>query len=138
MNTRWLSSLVVAGLFLAQLGAVAQSTDKPSLYKRLGGYDAIAAVTDDFIGRLAADPDLGQFFKAHSTASLQRIRQFVVDQLCAATGGPCVYVGQPMKTVDAGLGITDAQWKKAIWWHHSTVSRCRRPSKTTCSRSLPR
>jgi hypothetical protein len=27
-----------------------------TLYKRVGGYDAIAAVTDDFIGRLAADP----------------------------------------------------------------------------------
>jgi hemoglobin len=114
MNIRWLSGLVMAGVLLAQLGAAAQSMDKPSLYKRLGGYDAIAAVTDDFIGRLAADPDLGQFFKAHSTASLQRVRQLVVDQLCAATGGPCIYIGQPMKAAHAGLGITDAHWKKSV------------------------
>ena len=36
-----------------------QATAAPqgqSLYKRLGGYDALAAVTDDFIARLASDP----------------------------------------------------------------------------------
>jgi hemoglobin len=33
-----------------------------SLYKRLGGYDALAAVTDDFLGRLATDPKEGRFF----------------------------------------------------------------------------
>ena len=36
--------------------ADAHSEMKPSLYKRLGGYDALAAVTDDFIGRMATDP----------------------------------------------------------------------------------
>jgi hypothetical protein len=42
-------------LFVFGAGFVlAQTTD--SLYKRLGGYDAIAAVVDDFIGRLASDP----------------------------------------------------------------------------------
>jgi len=34
--------------------AVWAQTD--SLYKRLGGYDATAAVSDDFIARLATDP----------------------------------------------------------------------------------
>jgi truncated hemoglobin YjbI len=29
-----------------------------------GGYDAIAAVTDDFIGRMIADPQLNEFFSA--------------------------------------------------------------------------
>jgi hemoglobin len=58
------------------------SPQAPSLYKRLGGYDALAAVTDDFIGRLAGDPQLGKFFAGHSTHSLKKIRQLVVDQLC--------------------------------------------------------
>ena len=47
----------------------------PSLYKRLGGYDALAAVTDDFIGRLATDKQLGRFFVGHSEDSLKKIRQ---------------------------------------------------------------
>jgi hemoglobin len=78
------------------------------------GYDAIAAVVDDFFARLIADPDLGTFFKAHSTDSNARIRQLVVDQLCAATGGPCIYTGRPMKQSHAGLGITEAQWDKMV------------------------
>ena len=42
--------------------SVGVTATQDSLYKRLGGYDAIAAVTDDFIGRLVTDPSLGKFF----------------------------------------------------------------------------
>src|SRR6266851_8436105 len=80
-----------------------QATAQPSLYKRLGGYDALAAVTDDFIGRLATDKQLTRFFVGHSEDSLKRIRQLVVDQLCAATGGPCYYLGRDMKTSHKGM-----------------------------------
>lgn len=85
-----------------------------SLYKRLGGYDAIAAVVDDFIGRLATDPQLGRFFVGHSTDSLRRIRQLVVDQICEATGGPCYYTGRTMKESHAGMKITSAEWDKGV------------------------
>ncbi|HYM00229.1 MAG TPA: group 1 truncated hemoglobin, partial [Blastocatellia bacterium] len=87
---------------------------KHSLYHRLGGYDAIAAVTDDFIGRLATDKDLGKFFVGLSDDSKKHVRQLVVDQLCAATGGPCVYVGRSMKESHHGLGITDGEWDIAV------------------------
>ena len=35
-----------------------------SLYARLGGYDAIAAVSDDLLIRLQADPQLGPVLAA--------------------------------------------------------------------------
>lgn len=92
--------------------ASAQSGD--SLYKRLGGYDAIAAVTDDFIMKLATDKTVGRFFKGTSDNTKMKIRQLVVDQLCAATGGPCVYIGRDMKTAHKGLGITEEDWKIAV------------------------
>jgi hemoglobin len=85
-----------------------------SLYHRLGGYEAIAAVTDDFITRLATDKQLGRFFVGASDNSKKRIRQLVVDQLCAATGGPCAYIGRDMKTAHAGLGITEDDWNIAV------------------------
>lgn len=84
-----------------------------SLYQRLGGYDAIAAVTDDFIGRLATDKMLGRFFVGHSEDSLKKVRQLVVDQLCAAAGGPCIYLGRDMKTAHKGMGISEAEWNAA-------------------------
>ncbi len=86
---------------------------KKSLYARLGGYDAIAAVVDDFIGRLVADKRFGKFFVGHSEDSLKKIRMHVIDQLCAAAGGPCLYTGRDMKTSHHGLGITSDDWDAA-------------------------
>lgn len=85
-----------------------------SLYQRLGGYDAIAAVTDDFIGRLESDPKIGPFFAGHSQDSLKKIRQLLVDQLCEAAGGPCIYTGRDMKTSHNGLAITDMIWTSSL------------------------
>lgn len=107
-------------LFLVSCGALSlraqsqSSAHQESLYKRLGGYDALAAVTDDFIRALATDKQLGRFFTGASIDSQKRIRQLVLDQLCAATGGPCYYIGRSMKTVHAGLGITEDDWNIAV------------------------
>src|SRR2546425_11443264 len=49
--------------------------EKKSLYQRLGGYDAIAAVVDDFITRLATDPRFERFFSGFSIDSKKRLRQ---------------------------------------------------------------
>ncbi len=99
------------------------------LYKRLGGYDAIAAVVDDFIGRLVNDPNLSRFFAGHSTDSLKRVRQLVVDQLCAATGGPCIYIGRDMKTSHTGLGITEQQWQASVNHLVATLAKFKVPGK---------
>jgi hemoglobin len=84
------------------------------LYKRLGGYDALAAVADDFLPRMVKDPQLGKYFVGQGSDSLKRIRQLLVDQLCEATGGPCLYLGRPTRTVHAGLKITDNEWDIAV------------------------
>jgi hypothetical protein len=47
------SKALITFLFISAF--VSTASAQASLYKRLGGYDAIAAVTDDFIGRLVAD-----------------------------------------------------------------------------------
>jgi len=114
--SRQLLSGLLALVLATGLAAVAGAQQKmeASLYKRLGGYDAIAAVTDDFVGRLVADPQLSRFFTGASTDSKKRIRQLVVDQLCAATGGPCVYIGRSMKVAHEGLGITENDWKASV------------------------
>ena len=91
-------------------GGNAGAQEKKSLYTRLGGYDAIAAVTDDFVGRLVGDKSLSRFFVGHSEDSLKKIRMHVINQLCEAAGGPCNYTGRDMKAAHKGLGITGAEW----------------------------
>jgi hemoglobin len=101
----------------------------PTLYKRVGGYDAIAAVTDDFIGRLASDKQLARFFGGVSADSQKKLRQHVVDQLCEATGGPCIYTGRTMKTSHAGLGISDSDWQLAVQHLVATLDKFKVPEK---------
>jgi hemoglobin len=101
----------------------------PSLYKRLGGYDAIAAVSDDFIGRLAADKQLNRFLVGLSADSQKRLRQNVVDQLCQATGGPCLYIGRPTKTAHAGLGITESDWDLTVKHLIASLDKFKVPEK---------
>ncbi len=43
-----------------------QMQAKKSLYARLGGYDAVAAVVDDFVVRLVTDKQFERFFVGHS------------------------------------------------------------------------
>jgi hemoglobin len=126
-----LSFCIAVAVLLSVVGpsttAVAQGGE--SLYKRLGGYDAIAAVTDDFINRLATDKTLGRFFVGASDNSKMRIQQLVKDQLCAATGGPCAYIGRDMKTAHKGLGITEKDWNIAVKHLLATLTKFKVPEK---------
>ncbi|HEV8632469.1 MAG TPA: group 1 truncated hemoglobin [Thermoanaerobaculia bacterium] len=122
-------SLFATALPALAADAAVATAAQPSLYKRLGGYDALAAVTDDFIGHMAADPSLGKFFAGHSKESLGRIRQLVVDQLCAATGGPCVYIGRDMKSSHQGMGISEENWKAAAGYLVATLDKFKVPEK---------
>jgi len=130
-TTSIISAVLIALSFVAPVwaGAPPQAAGQDTLYKRLGGYDAIAAVTDDFVGRLATDPQLSRFFKGHSTDSLKRIRQHIVDFLCVATGGPCVYTGRDMKTAHTGLGITEDDWNLSVKHLNETLDKFKVPDR---------
>ncbi len=100
-----------------------------SLYTRLGGYDALVAVTQDFIGRLATDPSLAKFFTGLNDTSKARVVSHVIDFLCKATGGPCIYTGQDMKTAHAGLHITEADWNASAAHLTETLNKFKVPPK---------
>ena len=87
------------------------STTDLSLYKRLGGYDAVARFVDDLIPRLMCDPEIGIYWRGHSTSSKRRERQLIVDFLCESLGGPVVYTGRDMRTSHEGLDISERDWE---------------------------
>jgi hemoglobin len=107
-------TLLILAMVLVCGGAAFAQADKKTLYQRLGGYDAVAAVSDDFLVRLGKGKLLGRFVVGLSNDSKKKLRQHLVDFLCNATGGPCVYHGRDMKTVHTGLGITEADWKEGV------------------------
>jgi hemoglobin len=111
------------------VAVTAKSNAQESLYKRLGGYDAIAAVSDDFIGRLATDKVLSRFFVATSDNTKQKIRQLIVDQLCNVTGGPCVYIGRTMSDAHKGMKITENDWTITVRLLVESLNKFKVPQK---------
>jgi hemoglobin len=85
-----------------------------TLYERLGGYDAISKVVDDFADRLFADPKIGKFFVGMGTDTRESFKQKNKNLVCNVTGGPCKVISRPAKTVHAGLGITDADFNIVV------------------------
>jgi len=120
---------VVFSLLLTLAGATPGRAQEKSLYERVGGYNALALVVDDFIGRLVTDKQFEKFFVGHSNDSKKRIRQHILDQFCAATGGPCVYTGRDMKTSHAGAGITKSDWDHTLQIFGEVLNKFKVPEK---------
>jgi hemoglobin len=103
-----LPSVALAGLLV--LGGCAtqeMAQAKKTLYERLGGKPAITAVVDDFVGNVAADNRINARF---ANANIPHLKQLLVEQVCAGTGGPCTYTGRDMKASHAGMNITDPEF----------------------------
>ncbi len=82
-----------------------------SLYERLGGKDAIAAVVADFRARSVADDRIKAKYVKTDAA---RLEAMLVDQICEATGGPCTYTGRDMKQAHTDMAVTAAEFDAQV------------------------
>jgi hemoglobin len=101
---------------LLALAACTSTTDRPtmaqaSLYERLGGKPAITAVVDDFISNVAGDTRINGRF---ASANIPRLKQLLVEQICAGSGGPCTYTGRDMAAAHAGMGIRPEEFDALV------------------------
>jgi hemoglobin len=97
---------IVLAVALAACSPMVMKKDA-SLYERLGGKTAITAVVDDFIGNVAVDTRINGRFGG---TNIPRLKQLLVDQICAASGGPCTYGGRDMLTTHRGMNISEAEF----------------------------
>lgn len=91
--------------------APAAAASGPSLYERLGGQGAIAAVVDTFVANVAADTRINAFFRGVDIPNLKRL---LVEQICQATGGPCTYTGRSMVAAHTGMNLTNAHFDALV------------------------
>lgn len=82
-----------------------------TLYERIGGEQAVAALVDNLYRRVLADPDLQSFFKGHS---LERILSMQQELFCEALGGPLRYSGKPISAVHHPLDIKMAHFQRFV------------------------
>lgn len=99
-----------------------------TLYQRLGGYDAIAAVCADLLPRLQADPLLERFWAHRGADGIQREYQLLVDFLCNAAGGPMYYTGRDMKLAHKGMRISAADWDAFMGHLNATLDKFALPA----------
>ena len=66
------------------------------------GRAGIARIVDDFVGRIAADPRIGDIFR---NQDLVRLRRTLKEQFCYILNGGCDYTGRTMAASHKDLGI---------------------------------
>lgn len=94
-----LPTLLVAVLLCATASADA------SLYERIGS-ERLSSIGNELIDRSASDPRTSRSWEK---VGLPRVKGLLNAYLCSVTGGPCVYEGDTMKDVHAGLKINEAE-----------------------------
>ena len=127
MKLRVGSLTVAAALFVCTLStSSAFATTQRSLYERLGGYSAIVAVVDDFVGNVAADKRINKFF---AKANVPRLKARLVEQICQGTGGPCVYTGASMRAAHAGMGVRSQDFDALVQDLGKTLNKFKVPKR---------
>jgi hemoglobin len=105
--SRCASAIVgIAFTFGCLLGAGGASA-AVSLYERMGGQTVVAAVINDTLDRVVADPRLNRSFEG---SNVKRIKEKLAEQICQLAGGGCQYTGDSMRETHAGHQITQAEF----------------------------
>ena len=93
-------------LALALVAGCASRTVPSSTYAQLGGAAGVEGIVDDLLNVIVDDERINQQF---ANADILRLREKLIEQICAKSDGPCTYTGLTMEESHAGRHITDAQ-----------------------------
>jgi hemoglobin len=110
MPSRCNVALILAAVFATAI-SVPPPVEAASLYERMGGTPTVTDVVSELIDQAATDPQTRRSF---ADSDLPRIKRLLVEQICALSGGGCVYTGDSMRDVHAGLGITQAELYRLV------------------------
>lgn len=98
--------------------AEAKKTDQQSLYDRLGGIFAIAAVVDRFSDAIIKNPKLNQnpqlvaWNRDESATRLPGLKVMRTIWIASKAGGPFQYTGKPLNEAHPRFKLTEAEFKE--------------------------
>jgi len=114
-----------------QGSGAAASSDKASLYDRLGGQKGVAAIVNDFVDRAMADPrvnwnrkdvvqgglsihrDTSEEWKPNPE-DVKVMKAHIAEFLALATGGPSIYQGKDMKSAHENMHISNPEFDASV------------------------
>ncbi len=100
-------TLLALVLSVAAVMPVAARDQSSDLYRALGERAGIETIVKELLGRIVDDDRIAFQFKG---IDVRRFHRNLSDQLCQLSGGPCTYNGDSMRSVHAGMGVTDTQF----------------------------
>jgi hemoglobin len=118
--------IAAAAAIVSTTAAHAGPAPKTPLFQRLGGLPAINAVVDDFVGNVARDRRINRFF---ARTDVPRLKFLLTQQICQATGGPCVYAGRDMKTAHRGMGVSGRHFHALVQDLGKTLNKFKVPAR---------
>jgi hemoglobin len=125
-----LAGIAVAAILVPSVFTSGTSVAKDkTLYERLGGYDAVSAVVDDFAGKLFIDCVVGARFFGMSADSREGFRQKNKNLVCKVTGGSCKVISRSAATTHGGLGIKASEFNIVAQHLVDTLNKFKVPEK---------
>jgi hemoglobin len=126
-------------------GEKQKAPGKKPLYDRLGGEKGIAAIVDDFVTRVLADPRVNWERKGVTRGGLslrrnesvawdpnaqnvERLKKHMGQFLSLATGGPTVYEGRDIKEVHGGMHVSNPEFDATIGDMKATLDKLQVPN----------
>ncbi|MDX1912397.1 MAG: group 1 truncated hemoglobin [Saprospiraceae bacterium] len=117
-NLRFLMILLFATSIIGSCGEkeAVDPAPSPTLYERLGGINAISAVVDQFLANVVGDNVINARFAATvaDPYRTQLLRNNLIDQICAGSGGPCQYKGKNMYDAHHNMNISEAEFNALV------------------------
>ncbi len=89
------------------------ATTEPTLYERIGGFNAIALVVDRFSDAIVVNPTINQnpaLREYNESGPLPGLKFMRTLWVCAAAGGPFQYTGKDMHNAHAHLHVTSEEF----------------------------
>ena len=108
---RKLSLLLTVALCAALAGCANGRPAPASLYEQLGGAPMMSTIASRVIEGFASSPD---GHRAFDRVKLPRVKRGLEAFLCVVAHGPCVYDGDDMQRVHAGLKISEREFNALV------------------------
>jgi hemoglobin len=107
----WLAP--IAALALAACASAPQKAARPNdaLYQALGAQAGVERLVDAALKHVHGDLRINVFFE---TTDLADLRRLLIEQICAASGGPCTYTGRSMEEAHSGMNLSDADFQAFV------------------------
>lgn len=108
---RGLFKFIAAGGLVLASACSPFSSPQTTLYEELGGQEAIVSLADHFILEIAFDDRVLPRFM---DSNVERFREKIIEHFCWIADGPCLYTGDSMVQVHAGMQISSPEFNAVV------------------------